>query len=160
MLRPATPLTLLLLAAFVLLLISVISVPIVKTIVLGEFDGVSYGVFGYCEGDDCVPIQIGYNPGAYTFRPGGCRVRRGCVGSVATVWRERWRELRRSLGTPSRHGASFATLSMARRSSFPAMATLSISTTLRLPRQLRNHISSIHSLTSPSSRPPQRQNQL
>ncbi|ELR03242.1 hypothetical protein GMDG_01225 [Pseudogymnoascus destructans 20631-21] len=40
MLRPATPLTILLFAAFVLLLISVISVPLVKPIVLGEFDAV------------------------------------------------------------------------------------------------------------------------
>lgn len=67
MLRPATPLTILLFAAFVLLLISVISVPIVKPIVLGEFDGVSYGVFGHCKGDTCSKIEIGYNPSAYTF---------------------------------------------------------------------------------------------
>ncbi|OBT64510.1 hypothetical protein VE03_05299 [Pseudogymnoascus sp. 23342-1-I1] len=56
MLRPATPLTILLFAAFVLLLISVISVPIVKPIVLGEFDGVSYGVFGHCNGDVCTAL--------------------------------------------------------------------------------------------------------
>ncbi|KFY63506.1 hypothetical protein V496_03917, partial [Pseudogymnoascus sp. VKM F-4515 (FW-2607)] len=62
MLRPATPLTILLFAAFVLLLISVISVPIVKPIVLGEFDGVSYGVFGHCKGNVCSKMEIGYNP--------------------------------------------------------------------------------------------------
>ncbi|KFX92290.1 hypothetical protein V490_05464, partial [Pseudogymnoascus sp. VKM F-3557] len=62
MLRPATPLTILLFAAFVLLLISVISVPIVKPIVLGEFDGVSYGVFGYCGKSGCSKMEVGYNP--------------------------------------------------------------------------------------------------
>ncbi|OBT86803.1 hypothetical protein VE02_03911 [Pseudogymnoascus sp. 03VT05] len=63
MLRPATPLTILLFAAFVLLLISVISVPLVKPIVLGEFDGISYGVFGYCKADGvCSKIEVGYNP--------------------------------------------------------------------------------------------------
>lgn len=63
MLRPATPLTVLLLAAFVLLLISVISTPIVKSIPLASFDGVDYGVFGYCKGDVCSKIEIGYNFG-------------------------------------------------------------------------------------------------
>ena len=63
MLRPATPLTVLLLAAFVLLLISVISTPIVKSIPLASFDGVDYGVFGYCTGAECSKIQIGYNFG-------------------------------------------------------------------------------------------------
>ena len=75
MLRPATPLTILLFAAFVLLLISVISVPLVKPIVLGEFDGISYGVFGYCKaGGGCSKMEVGYNPCAYTFFcSGGCR---------------------------------------------------------------------------------------
>jgi hypothetical protein len=63
MLRPATPLTVLLLAAFVLLLISVISTPIVKSIPLASFDGVDYGVFGYCQGNTCSKIEIGYNFG-------------------------------------------------------------------------------------------------
>lgn len=63
MLRPATPLTILLLAAFVLLLISVLSVPIIKSIPLAQFDGVNFGVFGYCKGDNC-KFEVGYNPSA------------------------------------------------------------------------------------------------
>ena len=65
MLRPATPLTVLLLAAFVLLLISVISTPIVKSIPLASFDGVDYGVFGYCTNNQCSKIEIGYNFGQF-----------------------------------------------------------------------------------------------
>lgn len=66
MLRPATPLTILLLAAFVLLVISVISTPIVKSIPLASFRGVDYGVFGYCDGTTCSKIKIGYNFGEFT----------------------------------------------------------------------------------------------
>lgn len=65
MLRPATPLTVLLLAAFVLLLISVISTPIIKSIPLATFSGVNYGVFGFCDGDTCSKIEIGYNIGQW-----------------------------------------------------------------------------------------------
>ena len=61
MLRPATPLSVLLFAAFALLLLSVISTPIIKAIPLGTYEGVSFGVFGWCKGDDCSPIEIGYN---------------------------------------------------------------------------------------------------
>jgi len=60
MLRPATPLTILYLIAFVLLLLSTISVPIVKAIPLATHEGVSYGVFGACKGNQCTPIQVGY----------------------------------------------------------------------------------------------------
>ncbi|MCJ1304162.1 regulator of ime2, partial [Hypocenomyce scalaris] len=60
MLRPATPLSLLLFVAFVLLLLSVISTPIVKAIPLANYDGVDFGVFGYCKGDQCSPIRVGY----------------------------------------------------------------------------------------------------
>ncbi|KFY43155.1 hypothetical protein V494_02085, partial [Pseudogymnoascus sp. VKM F-4513 (FW-928)] len=70
MLRPATPLTILLFAAFVLLLISVISVPIVKPIVLGEFDGISYGVFGYCDKNGCSKMEVGYNPSGLSTAKG------------------------------------------------------------------------------------------
>jgi hypothetical protein len=63
MLRPATPLTVLLLAAFVLLLISVISTPIVKQIPLASFAGVDFGVFGWCRGSTCSKIEIGYDAG-------------------------------------------------------------------------------------------------
>ena len=61
-LRPATPLSLLFLIAFVLLLLSTISTPIIKAIPLATFEGVDYGVFGACKGSVCTPIQIGYNP--------------------------------------------------------------------------------------------------
>lgn len=61
MLRPATPLTILLFAAFVLLLISVLSTPIIKAIPLATFGGVDFGVFGYCKGSTCSAIEIGYD---------------------------------------------------------------------------------------------------
>ncbi|KAL2198746.1 SUR7/PalI family-domain-containing protein [Corynascus similis CBS 632.67] len=61
MLRPATPLSVLLLAAFVLLLLSVISTPIISAIPLGSWEGVEFGVFGYCTEKGCSPIEIGYN---------------------------------------------------------------------------------------------------
>ena len=62
MLRPATPLTILLFAAFVLLLISTISAPIVKAIPLAQHEGVNMGVFGYCKGDQCSKFAVGYDP--------------------------------------------------------------------------------------------------
>ncbi|KAI1079671.1 pali-domain-containing protein [Whalleya microplaca] len=61
MLRPATPLTVLLFAAFAMLLLAVLSTPIIKAIPLGTYKGVSYGVFGYCNGDVCSPVEIGYD---------------------------------------------------------------------------------------------------
>jgi hypothetical protein len=61
MLRPATPLTVLLLAALVLLVLSVISTPIVKQIPLATFDGVDFGVLGHCRGSNCSKIEIGYD---------------------------------------------------------------------------------------------------
>ena len=63
MLRPATPLSILLFIAFVLLLLSVISTPIVKGIPLATFDGIDFGVFGYCKGNECHGPQIGYPTG-------------------------------------------------------------------------------------------------
>jgi len=63
MLRPATPLSVVLFAAFGLLLLSVLSTPIIKAIPLGSFAGVNFGVFGYCKGDTCSGIQIGYDTG-------------------------------------------------------------------------------------------------
>jgi protein tyrosine phosphatase (PTP) superfamily phosphohydrolase (DUF442 family) len=64
LLKPATPLTILLLIAFVLLLLSVISTPIVKSIPLATFDNVEYGVFGYCKAGTCTAIHIGYTTGS------------------------------------------------------------------------------------------------
>lgn len=69
-LRPATPLSVLLLAAFALLLVSVLSVPITQLIPLGKFKNVSFGVFGYCKDDgSCSPIGIGYDTGIASPRP-------------------------------------------------------------------------------------------
>lgn len=61
MLRPATPLAVLLFGAFVLLLISVLSTPIIQAIPLGTFEDANFGVFGYCNKDGCSPIEIGYD---------------------------------------------------------------------------------------------------
>ncbi|KAF7589367.1 regulator of ime2 [Aspergillus hancockii] len=60
LLKPATPLTILLLIAFVLLLLSVISTPIIKGIPLATFQKVDYGVFGYCKAGQCTDIHVGY----------------------------------------------------------------------------------------------------
>ncbi|KAI7052590.1 hypothetical protein KC366_g45 [Hortaea werneckii] len=48
LLRPATPLSIIFLAAFVLLLLSTLSTPIIKSIPIGTFQGYNFGVFGYC----------------------------------------------------------------------------------------------------------------
>jgi hypothetical protein len=62
MLRPATPLSVLLFAAFALLLLSVISTPIISAIPLGSWEGIDFGVFGYCTPTSgCTPIEIGYD---------------------------------------------------------------------------------------------------
>ncbi|KAE8355150.1 SUR7/PalI family-domain-containing protein [Aspergillus coremiiformis] len=60
LLKPATPLTILLLVAFILLLLSVISTPIITGIPLATFENVDYGVFGYCKSGQCTDIHIGY----------------------------------------------------------------------------------------------------
>jgi hypothetical protein len=78
MLRPATPLAILLGAAFALLLLSVLSTPIIKAIPLGEYKGVTYGVFGYCQsGEGCTNIGIGYNAGSSSVFPSSAPCR-GC----------------------------------------------------------------------------------
>lgn len=69
LLKPATPLTILLLVAFALLLLSVISTPIVKGIPIATFENVDYGVFGYCKGSKCTDIHVGYTAGSYSSRP-------------------------------------------------------------------------------------------
>jgi len=63
MLRPATPLAILLFAAFALLLLATISTPIIKDIPLGEHGGFKFGVFGYCTSTRCSPFEIGYDAG-------------------------------------------------------------------------------------------------
>lgn len=63
-LRPSTPLSVVLAAAFVLLLLSVLSTPVIKSIPLGQFQDYSFGVFGFCEPDgSCTSIGIGYDSG-------------------------------------------------------------------------------------------------
>jgi hypothetical protein len=61
MLRPATPLTVLLFAAFALLLLAVLSTPIIEAVPLGSFGGASFGVFGFCKDGFCSPIEVGYD---------------------------------------------------------------------------------------------------
>ena len=63
MLRPATPLSILFFAAFVLLLLSTLSTPVSQGIPLATFSGVNFGVFGYCQGSKCDGPRIGYNTG-------------------------------------------------------------------------------------------------
>ena len=76
MLRPATPLTILLFAAFALLVISVISTPIVKQIPLASFKDYDFGVFGYCNKKDntCSNKEIGYDTSEWF---------KGCYGAAA-----------------------------------------------------------------------------
>lgn len=65
LLRPATPLTVLLLTAFVLLLLSVLSTPVVKSIPIATVDDIKFGIFGYCVGSNCSPIRVGYTSSEY-----------------------------------------------------------------------------------------------
>ena len=60
MLKPATPLSILFLIAFVLLLLSTISTPVVKSISLASYKGYSFGVFGYCSSQHCSDANIQY----------------------------------------------------------------------------------------------------
>ncbi|KFA60801.1 hypothetical protein S40285_07746 [Stachybotrys chlorohalonatus IBT 40285] len=61
MIRPATPLTALLFASFALLLLSVLSTPVIQGIPLGEFQDITFGVFGSCQGNRCSSISVGYD---------------------------------------------------------------------------------------------------
>lgn len=63
MLRPATPLSILFFVAFVLLLLSTLSTPVIKAIPLASYKGVDFGVWGYCGASNCSKIEIGYNTG-------------------------------------------------------------------------------------------------
>ncbi|RDA83670.1 hypothetical protein CP532_0048 [Ophiocordyceps camponoti-leonardi (nom. inval.)] len=64
MIRPATALSVLLSVAFALLLISTLSVPLIKQIPLASFNGVNFGVFGFCKGDNCSPLSLGLDTAA------------------------------------------------------------------------------------------------
>ncbi|KAF1841617.1 pali-domain-containing protein [Cucurbitaria berberidis CBS 394.84] len=61
MLRPATPLSILFFVAFVLLLLSTLSSPIIKSIPLATYRGIDFGVLGYCNNGKCAGPMIGYN---------------------------------------------------------------------------------------------------
>lgn len=63
MLRPATPLAIIFFVAFVLLLLSTLSTPIIHAIPLSSTQGINYGVFGYCRGNTCSGFKVGYNIG-------------------------------------------------------------------------------------------------
>jgi len=67
MLRPATPLSILFFAAFVLLLLSTLSTPLIKSIPLATYRGIHFGVLGYCENGEsaCQGPMVGYNTGMY-----------------------------------------------------------------------------------------------
>jgi hypothetical protein len=64
MLRPATPLSVLFLIAFGLLLLSSLSTPVIKGISLAKLDGYTFGVWGFCsdnaDGHKCSQIEVGY----------------------------------------------------------------------------------------------------
>jgi hypothetical protein len=59
--RPATPLSLVFLAAAVLLLLTSLSTPVIRAFILGEHNGYTFGVWGFCNADGCSPVQIGYS---------------------------------------------------------------------------------------------------
>ncbi|KAK9459627.1 SUR7/PalI family-domain-containing protein [Lipomyces oligophaga] len=59
-LRGVAPVCLLLAIAFGLQLVSVISVPVIDSIVLANYEGVKFGVFGYCTSSNCSTVRIGY----------------------------------------------------------------------------------------------------
>jgi len=65
MLRPATPLSILFFVAFVLLLLSTLSTPIIRGIPIATVNGVNFGVFGYCGNGTCDGPMIGYDTGMY-----------------------------------------------------------------------------------------------
>lgn len=69
MLRPATPLSIMLFAAFGLLLLSVLSTPIITLIPLSTWEDVKFGVFGYCQGKKCSDIEIGYDVRKCNLQP-------------------------------------------------------------------------------------------
>ncbi|KAL1954880.1 hypothetical protein VTO42DRAFT_469 [Malbranchea cinnamomea] len=61
LLKPATPLTTILLVAFAFLLLSVLSTPIVKAIPLAKVGDISFGVLGYCSKSQCSEFRVGYD---------------------------------------------------------------------------------------------------
>lgn len=64
MLRPATPLSIIFFVAFVLLLLSTLSTPVIEGIPLGSYQGYNFGVLGWCSDDGrCEGPVIGYSTG-------------------------------------------------------------------------------------------------
>lgn len=61
MLRPATPLSILFFIAFVLLLLTTLSTPIIRSIPLATYQGTNFGVLGFCNTTRCDGPRIGYN---------------------------------------------------------------------------------------------------
>ena len=62
MLRPATPLAFLLAVALGLLVVTIISTPIINGIPLGSYEGINFGVFGWCKPDgSCSGFELGYD---------------------------------------------------------------------------------------------------
>lgn len=80
--RPATPLSVLLLGAFVLLLLSTLSTPIIGSINIATFGGVKFGVFGWCSkrANTCSGVSFGYNMGVLESRDFDCDSDGGSVG--------------------------------------------------------------------------------
>lgn len=66
LLKPATPLSVLLFIAFALLLLSTLSTPVIKAIPLATYQNVDFGVFGYCRASQCIPVRVGYDTGMST----------------------------------------------------------------------------------------------
>ena len=61
MVKPATPLAIVLLIAFALLLLATLSTPVIKAIPLATDAGTTYGVFGFCPtASPCSSIGVGY----------------------------------------------------------------------------------------------------
>lgn len=67
LLKPATPLSILLFVAFALLLLSTLSTPVIKAIPLATYQNVDFGVFGYCTASQCIPARVGYDTGMAGF---------------------------------------------------------------------------------------------
>jgi SUR7/PalI family len=65
LLKPATPLSVMLFISFVLLLLSTLSTPVIKAIPLATYQNVDFGVFGYCKGSTCSHARVGYDTGMY-----------------------------------------------------------------------------------------------
>ncbi|KAK5164289.1 regulator of ime2 [Saxophila tyrrhenica] len=70
MLRPATPLTIIFFLAFVLLLLSTLTTPIIQGIPLASYQGYNLGVFGWCKNGRCLPATIGYSTDGLFTGPG------------------------------------------------------------------------------------------